>query len=61
MQTPQPKAGLTSKKALAEFMRNYRDEYGENLSAREATDLAINLILLYKRICRPLPEGEDAV
>ncbi|MCG8508233.1 MAG: hypothetical protein MI741_03300 [Rhodospirillales bacterium] len=60
MQTPQPNAGLISKDALAEFKRIYRDEYGEDLSDREATDLAINLVLLYQRIYRPLPEGEDA-
>lgn len=61
MNNHQQNVGLISPEALAEFKRIYRAEYGEDISDREATDLAINLMLLYKRLNKPIPEGEDIV
>ena len=61
MNNHQQNAGLISPEALAEFKRIYQVEYGEDISDREATDLAINLMLLYKRLNKPIPESEDIV
>jgi len=47
---------MVPKEAIKEFRRLYKAEYGEEISDKEATDLAINLILLFKRIYRPSPK-----
>ena len=51
-----PSASLISKTALAEFKTIYKAEYGEDISDKEAIELAANLLGLFKCIYRPLPK-----
>jgi len=51
---------MLPKEAIEEFKRIYKAEYGEEISDKKATDLAINLVLLFKRIYRPLPRERKA-
>ena len=44
-----------SPEALREFMQIYAEEYGEELSEKEARELASSLIRLYEVLRRPLP------
>lgn len=59
-QSHQPNSGLISQEALVEFKRIYKEQYGEDISDREAYDLAVNLMLLYRRLTQPLPADDDA-
>jgi len=51
---------MLPKEAIEEFKRIYKAEYGEEISDKEASDLAVNLVLLFKRIYRPLPKQRTA-
>ena len=44
-------------KAIAEFKDLYQQEYGEEISDKEAADLFINLLMFYKYIYRRLPKN----
>lgn len=44
---------MLSQKALEEFKQVYLDEYGEQVSDEEATELGINLLMFFHHIYRP--------
>jgi hypothetical protein len=43
---------------LAEFMRLYKTEFGEDVSVDEAREMARNLLDLYELLARPLPHEQ---
>ena len=47
------------KEALEEFKKLYKEEFGENLSDKEALDIAQRLLGFCFLVCRPLPEVNE--
>jgi hypothetical protein len=45
-----------SDKALNELMAIYKEEFGEEIDRREATEMAHRLLNLYKLLAKPLPQ-----
>lgn len=45
-----------SKEAIEEFKEIYLREFGQKITDEEAQELGLNLISLFKIICRPIPE-----
>lgn len=48
---------MISEKALREFMELYREEFGVDLDEKTATELAINLLVFFKNIYRPIKKS----
>lgn len=48
---------MLSDKALQEFKKIYREEYGEEISDEKATELGINLLNFYDKIYRPIKKS----
>ena len=46
-----------SDKSLDEFIAIYKEEYGEELSRTEATEMAHRVLALYKLLARKLSSG----
>lgn len=46
-------------KDLDEFKAIYRKEFGENLSDRDAQDIAGRLISILRIICQPIPGSNE--
>jgi hypothetical protein len=42
--------------AIQEYIRLYREDFGEELSIGEARVIATRLVTLYEVLCRPVPE-----
>lgn len=45
---------MISEKALEEFKKIYREEYGEDISDEKAVELGINLLVMFENIYRPI-------
>jgi hypothetical protein len=45
-----------SKKAIEEFKEIHFREFGQQITDEEAQELGLNMISLFKIICRPIPE-----
>ncbi len=52
---------MISKKALEEFKKIYKAEFGEELSASEAMEKSTRFLNLMKVIMRPIPNEVDEV
>ncbi|HXW21298.1 MAG TPA: hypothetical protein VEK14_00140 [Rhodomicrobium sp.] len=50
-----------SDQAIQEFIRRYREAYGEELPLAEARDMASRLVALYEVLSRPLPAEPGAL
>ncbi len=48
-----------SNESLEEFKRLYREEFGEELSDREALEIAQRLLGFVMLVCRPLPKNSQ--
>jgi hypothetical protein len=44
-----------SEERVREFIRVYKEEFGDDLSVNEALDMLTRLVVLYRLIARPLP------
>lgn len=47
-----------SDEALSEFMAIYRDEFGEEISHKEAGEMALRVLRLYELLARKPPNGK---
>jgi hypothetical protein len=47
-----------SKEAIEEFKRIYQEEFGKEISDKEAKEMGGSLLSLFKIICRPLPQDD---
>ncbi len=45
-----------SEKALDEFIAIYKEEFGEEISRGDASEMAFRLVTLYERLAKRLPE-----
>lgn len=45
---------MISKKALDEFKRIWREQFGEDISDAKATEEGINLLTMFNAICQPI-------
>lgn len=50
-----------SDEAVSEFMRIYKEEYGEELSRGEADEMASRLVTLYGLLMKKLPNEQTVV
>ena len=48
---------MLSEKALDEFKKIWREEFGEEISDEKASELGINLLTLFNAIYRPVPKS----
>ncbi len=48
-----------SKKAIKDFKKIYKKEYGETISDEKAQELGQNLISFFRIIYRPIPKDEN--
>lgn len=46
---------MLSQKSIKEFQAIWKAQYGEELSEKEALELATRLLLLFKVIYKPIP------
>lgn len=46
-------------KAIDEFMAKYREEFGEEISRSEASEMAFRLVTLYETLANRLPNDTD--
>jgi hypothetical protein len=49
-----------SKEALCELIAIYKEEYGEELSRSEASEMGSRLLALYELLAKKLPNEQDA-
>jgi hypothetical protein len=47
-----------SEEVVREYIRIYKEDFGEELTVADARGLLSRLLALYQMICRPLPPGE---
>jgi len=45
---------MISKKALEEFKKIYKEEFGEKITDREAVSLGTNLLTMFSAVHRPI-------
>lgn len=45
-----------SEERVRDFIRAYREEFGDELSADQAREMLTRLVTLYQLLARPLPE-----
>ena len=48
---------MLSKQVLDEFKKIYKEQYGENISDKKATELATNLLVFFNHIYRPVKKS----
>lgn len=48
-----------SEEALDEFIEIYKEEYGEYIGRKEASEMSHRLLALYELLARPLPNEQD--
>jgi len=48
-----------SRKAIEEFKEIYLQEFGQEISVKEARELAESLLSLFKIVCRPISEEKE--
>jgi len=46
-----------SDKAIREYIEIYKADFGEELTMKEAREIAAGLVALYEVLCQPLPAG----
>lgn len=49
-----------SKEKLDEFKQIHKEEWGEELTDSEATEMIHSLMALYEVLCQPLPHSSDS-
>ena len=49
-----------SEDALNEFIAIYKAEFGEDISRKDASEMALRVLKLYELLERQLPEGKRA-
>jgi neutral trehalase len=48
---------MISDKALKEFKKIWKEEYGQEISTEKAVELGINLLTMFDAIYRPIPKS----
>ena len=48
-----------SKQAMQEFKQIYKAKSGKELSDKEAYEMAMNLLLAFKAVYRPIPKDKE--
>ena len=48
---------MISDKALKEFQKIWKEEYGQEISDERAVELGINLLTMFDAIYRPIPKS----
>ena len=49
-----------SEEAIQEFASLYKEEFGEELTKAEASEMAYRLMVLYEQLSKPLPDEQGA-